>query len=100
VLARRAVAMTVACQRGCKILATATLEPSGRARRVVRLLAVSRGLPAARSGHVRLRVSAGGVARLRAALGSRRAMRARVTIVAVGPTGRRTTAIRTYLVTR
>jgi len=100
VLARRAVAMTVACQRGCKVLATATLEPGGRARRAVRLLAVARGLPAARSGHVRLRVSAGALARLRSALGSRRAMRARVTIVAVGPTGRRTTVHRTYLVTR
>jgi tripartite motif-containing protein 71 len=100
VLARRAVAMTVACQRGCKILVTATLEPRNRARSAVKLVAVARGLPAARSGHVRLAVTARALAQLRSALGSRRGLRARVTIVAVGPTGRRTTVQRTYLVTR
>ncbi len=100
VLARRAVAMTIACQRGCKVLVTAVVEPRGGSRAAARLTAVARGLPAARSGHVRLVVPARAVARLRSALGSRRGMRARVTIVAVGPTGRRTTVHRTYLVTR
>ena len=33
-LARRALALTVGCKRGCKILVTATLSPAGtRARR-------------------------------------------------------------------
>jgi len=100
VLARRAVAITIACQRGCKVLVTATLAPSARAGRAVRLKAAARGLPAARSGHVRLGVTARSLARLRSALGSRRGLRARITIVAVGPTGRRTTVHRTYLVTR
>jgi len=100
VLAQRAVALAVSCQRGCKVLVTATLGPSSRKGRAVRLLAVARGLPAARTGHVRLRVSRAGVARLRAALGRRRGLRASIKIVAVGPTGRRTTVRRSYLVTR
>ncbi len=100
VLARRGLSMTVACQRGCKILVTATIAPAARSNRTVRLVAVARGLPAARTGHLSLRLGRAGLARLRSALGSRRGMRARVTIVAVGPTGRRTTVHRTYLVTR
>ena len=100
VLARRAVSMSVACQRGCKVLVTATLEPRSSSHRAVRLQSVARGLPAARTGHVRLRVGAGALSRLRRALGSHRGLRARVKIVAVGPTGRRTTLQRSYLVTR
>jgi hypothetical protein len=38
--------------------------------------------------------------RLRRQLGARRGMRARVTVIAQGPTGRRTTVVRSYLVTR
>jgi DNA-binding beta-propeller fold protein YncE len=100
VLARRSLAIALSCQRGCKVLVTATLTPAGRKGRPVRLLAVARGLPAGRTGHVSLRVGRSGLARLRSGLGSRRTMRARVTIVAVGPTGRRTTVQRSYLVTR
>jgi DNA-binding beta-propeller fold protein YncE len=99
VLARRALAMTVSCQRGCKVLATATLAPAGR-RGAVKLIAVARPLPRALSGHVRLRVGPLALRRLRGALGKHRAMTARVRIVAVGPTGRRTTATRTYSVQR
>jgi tripartite motif-containing protein 71 len=101
VLARRSLAITVACQRGCKVLITATLAParSGR-RRTVTLAALARGLPAARTGHVSLRVGASALRRMRRELGSRRAMRATVTVVAKGPTGRRTTVRRSYLVTR
>jgi DNA-binding beta-propeller fold protein YncE len=100
VLARRALSMAISCQRGCKILVTATLAPSSRKRPAVKLVAVARGLPAARTGHVSLRLARTGLARLRSALGSRRGMRASVTIVAVGPTGRRTTVHRSYLVSR
>ncbi len=100
VLARRAVSMSLECQRGCKVLVTATLEPRGAARRAVRLQSVARGLPAARTGHLRLRVSQRALSRLRSALGAHRGLRARVKVVAVGPTGRRTTLQRSYLVTR
>ena len=66
----------------------------------MRLLAEARGLPATVVGHVRLRVSALALRRLRRQLGGRRAMTARVRIVAVGPTGRRTTVTRSYTVSR
>ncbi len=99
VLARRALAMTVSCQRGCKVLVTATLSPAGR-RGSVKLIAVARPLPRALAGHVRLRVGALALRRLRSALGKHRAMTARVRILAAGPTGRRTTATRTYSVAR
>jgi tripartite motif-containing protein 71 len=99
ILARRALALTVSCQRGCKVLATATLSPpSGRVR--VALIAAARGLPPQSSGHVRLRVGPGALRRLRRALGRRRRLTAQVTIVAAGPTGRRTTLTRTYTVGR
>jgi len=99
VLARRALALTVTCQRGCKILATATLTPRGR-RVAVALIPDARSLPAALAGHVRLRVGASAMRRLRRALGRRRAMAAHVTIVTAGPTGRRTVLTRAYAVTR
>jgi len=99
VLARRSLALTVSCQRGCKILATASLSAvSGRGG--VALIAAARGLPPRLSGHVRLRLGPGALRRLRRALGRRRAMTARVRIVAAGPTGRRTTLTRTYTVGR
>ncbi|MGO9487873.1 MAG: hypothetical protein ACLQBB_02450 [Solirubrobacteraceae bacterium] len=100
VLARRALSMTVACQRGCKVLVTATLAPTARARGSIRLLAAARALPAAVAGHVRLRVSRLALALLRRELGSSRGMKARVTVTAQGPTGLRTTVHRTYLVAR
>lgn len=100
VLARRGLSMTVACKRDCKVLVTATLAPDARARRAVRLVATARGLPAARTGHVRLRVGPLALRRLRRELGAGRGLRARVTIVAQGPTGRRTTLHRSYLVAR
>ena len=99
VLARRALALEVSCQRGCRILVTATLTPLGR-RRAVALIAAARGLPAAVAGHVRLLVRPSALRRLRAELGRHRGMLARVTIVAAGPTGLRSTLTRSYLVTR
>jgi tripartite motif-containing protein 71 len=100
VLARRALSISVACQRGCRVLATATLAPSAGRRTAVKLAGVARGLPAARTGHLRLRVGPVAQRRLRRELGSRRGLRARVTVIAQGPTGRRTTVVRSYLVTR
>jgi tripartite motif-containing protein 71 len=99
VLARRGLALAVSCRRGCEIVAEATLSPLGH-ERPVPLLAAARGLPAARTGHVRLRVSAGALRRLRRELGAHRTMRATVTIVAAGPTGLHTTVTRVYLVSR
>jgi DNA-binding beta-propeller fold protein YncE len=99
ILARRALALAVSCQRGCRILASARLSAPGR-HSAVALISAARGLPPARSGHVRLRLAPSGLRRLRRQLGHGRTMRARVTIVAAGPTGRRTRAIRTYIVSR
>ncbi len=99
VLARRALALTVSCQRGCKVLATATVSPRGR-RGAVGLIAAARALARAQPAHVRLRVGAAALRRLRRALGHRRGMTARVRIIAAGPTGRRITVTRTYLVAR
>jgi len=99
VLSRRALALEVSCQRGCQVLVTATLSALGR-RGSVNLIAAARGLPPAVPGHVRLLVGPGALRRLRGALGERRAMRARVRIVAAGPTGLRTTVTRSYLVSR
>lgn len=101
VLARHALALSVSCQRGCKVLVSGTLAASARrAKRVVPLVAVARVLPRATAGHVRLRLGSKALRGLQRALGRRRSMTARVRIVAAGPTGRRTTATRTYVVTR
>jgi hypothetical protein len=99
VLARRALALRVSCQRGCKVLVTGALSPAGR-RGSVKLVAAARSLPRALAGHVRLRVSHSALRRLQHALGRRTAITARVRIVAAGPTGRRTTTTRTYAVRR
>ena len=64
------------------------------------LIPATRTLPVALTGHVRLRVGAAALRRLRRALGHRRALTARVTIIAAGATGRRTTFAHTYAVTR
>ena len=99
ILARRALALTVSCKRGCKILVTSTLSPAGGSG-AVKLVALARKLPPALTGHVRLRVRAAALSRLRRELGRHTAMTARVQIVAVGPTGRRSTVTRTYAVHR
>jgi tripartite motif-containing protein 71 len=99
ILARRALALTISCERGCNVLVTATLSAAGR-KGSVKLVAAARSLPRALSGHVRLRVGAPALNRLRRALGHRSGLTARVRIVAAGPTGRRTTATRTYSVAR
>ena len=99
VLARGSLALAVSCKRGCKILVTATLALRGR-RGAAKLQAVARGLAPERTGRVRLRVGPTTIRRLSKELGRHRAMIARVRILAAGPTGRRTTATRTYTVTR
>jgi hypothetical protein len=100
ILARRGLALTVGCERGCRVRVTATLSPRSVRSRPVALVAAARQLPAAASGHVRLRVGAAALRRLRRALGPHSAMVARVRILAVGPTGRRTAITRTYAVAR
>jgi DNA-binding beta-propeller fold protein YncE len=99
VLARRALALSVSCQRGCKLLVTATLAPLGR-RGGVPLVATTRSLPRGLSGHLRLRLGGSALARLRRALGAKRLLSARVMLVAAGPTGLRTTVVRRYTVSR
>jgi DNA-binding beta-propeller fold protein YncE len=99
VLARRALALAVSCQRGCKILVTATLSAL-RGHREVPLIAAARGLPATATGHVRLLVGTTALRHLRRELENGRAMRARVRVLAVGPSGLRTTVIRSYVVSR
>jgi DNA-binding beta-propeller fold protein YncE len=99
VLARRALALSVSCQRGCKVLVTGTLSPAGR-RGSVKLVAAARSLPRALPRHLRLRVAPSALRRLQRALGRRAAITARVRVVAAGPTGRRTTTTRTYAVRR
>ena len=99
VLARRGVALTVSCDRGCRVLITATVA-TRKPYRTFGLVAVARPLPARRTGHVRLRIAPTALARLRKALGHHVGMVAKVTIVAAGPSGRRTTLHRSYSVTR
>jgi tripartite motif-containing protein 71 len=99
VLARGALTLSVSCRRGCKVLVSATLSTS-RPRRTVRLIAVAHPLPAARTEHLRVRVGHAALGVLKRALGRHRGLLAHVTIVAAGPTGRRTTSSKTYAVTR
>jgi DNA-binding beta-propeller fold protein YncE len=100
VLARGGLGIAISCQRGCRILVTATLTPYRATRRPVSLTGVARALPIARTGHLRLRVGPLALRRLRGELGRRRGMRASVSVVAEGPTGRRTAVHRSYLVSR
>ena len=76
-LARRALTLSIACQRGCKVLVSATLSPAGR-RGSVALVAAAQALPRATAVHVRLRVGPLGLRRLRKALGRSSSMTARV----------------------
>ena len=99
VLARGALALAVRCNRNCRVRVSATLSPAGRRGRV-QLASVARGLPAGAAGHVRLRVSAATLRRLRRELGGRVELTARVIVVAVGATGRRTAVTHIYAVSR
>jgi DNA-binding beta-propeller fold protein YncE len=100
VLARHALALSVSCQRGCRIYVTGTLSPLVRHAKAVPLEAVARALPKALAGHVRLQVGTRTLRRLQRELARHRTMLAHVRIVAAGPTGLRTTVTETYLVTR
>jgi DNA-binding beta-propeller fold protein YncE len=99
ILARRSLALSIRCQRRCKVLVTATLSPRGK-HAGVRLRAAARSLRASRSGHVRLIVGPGAVRRLGSALGAGTALTARVRIIAAGTTGRKTTVSQIYAVSR
>ena len=99
VLARGALTLSVNCRRACKVLVSATLSTS-RPRRTVRLVAVAHPLAPGHTEHLRLRVGRAALRALQRALGRHRGMLARVTIAAAGPTGRRTTSVKNYTVTR
>jgi tripartite motif-containing protein 71 len=99
VLARRALTLSVSCQRGCKVLASGTISPNGRGGPVA-LVAAAATLPRAHSVGLTLRLGPRSTRRLRKALGHRSSMTARLRIVAAGPTGRRTTVNRIYSVRR
>lgn len=99
VLARRALALNISCQRGCKVLVTATLAPAGRGGSVA-VVAAARPLARELAGLVRLRVAPAALRRLRRMLGRGTSMTARVRIVAAGPTGRRMSVNRIYSVSR
>ena len=62
--------------------------------------AIARPLGINRASTLRLRIARSALARLRKALGRHVGMTAKVKIVAAGPTGRRTTLLRSYAVTR
>ena len=98
-LARRALTLSVSCQRGCKVLVSGALAPAGR-RGTVAFVAAARPLVRATTTRVRLRIAPSALRRLQRALGRRSGMTARVRIVAAGPTGRRTTVNRIYSVRR
>jgi hypothetical protein len=99
ILSRHALALSISCQRGCKVLVTATLSPRGRPAGV-QLVAAARRLRPSLSGQLRLVVGTGAERRLGRALGRRAAMIAHVRVVAAGPTGRRITVSQTYAVSR
>jgi tripartite motif-containing protein 71 len=101
VLARRALALAISCKRACKVLVSATLAAgNGRRAHGVALIAAALPLHAGQTKPVRLRVGPHALARLRSALGRRSTMTAKVSVVAAGPTGRRTRVTKTYLVSR
>jgi tripartite motif-containing protein 71 len=99
VLARRAVTVSVGCQRGCKVLVSGTVAAADGAGAVA-LVAAARTLPRATSERLTLRLGPRGLRQLRKALGHRSAITARVRVVAAGPTGRRATVNRIYSLRR
>jgi tripartite motif-containing protein 71 len=98
ILSRRALALSVGCQRACKILVTAVVGAPGH--RGLALVSAARALAAGRAVRVRLRVGPRTFRGLQRELGRHRRLKARVTIVAAGPTGRRTVLSKSYLLTR
>jgi DNA-binding beta-propeller fold protein YncE len=100
VLSRRSLVLAVSCVRGCRVLVTATLKPLFGRGRAQRLGAGSRALRPQRAGLVRLPVGRIALRRLRAELGRHTAMIAHVTVLAAGPTGRRTTVTADFRVRR
>ena len=94
VLSRRTLALMVGCQRACKVLISALMGPPGH--RALPLVAVAKSLSPAHTVRLRLRVGPRTLAGLRRELGRHRRLRATITVVAAGPTGRRTVLSRTY----
>jgi DNA-binding beta-propeller fold protein YncE len=99
VLSGRGLALSVSCRRGCRIRASATLMAQG-AHSPVETLPSVRELPKGRAGRLELALRGSAARRLAGQLGGRRLMTARVRILAVGPTGLRSTLTRTFRVAR
>jgi len=100
VLSSRSLVLAVSCVRGCRVLVTATLKPLFGRARALALGAAARALPPQRAALVRLPVGRIALRRLRSALGGHTAMTAHVTVLAAGPTGRRTTLAADFRVRR
>jgi tripartite motif-containing protein 71 len=99
VLARRALTLSVSCQRECKVLASGTLSVRGR-KGSIQLVAAARPLPRGKAVQLQLRVGPNALRALKRRLGRHATMTARVQVLAAGPTGRRTTVNRIFLVSR
>jgi tripartite motif-containing protein 71 len=99
VLARRGLGLTVSCERGCRVLITATLA-TRKPKQTFKLVALARQLGAAHATKLRLRLAPSVLRRVRRALGRHLGLLAKVTIVAAGPTGRRVTLHRSYALRR
>ncbi len=97
-LSRRALAVMVGCQRACKVLISARVGPPGH--HGLPLVSVARPLSGAQTARLQLRVGPRILRRLLLELGRRRRLRATVTVIAAGPTGRRTVLSRSYGLTR
>jgi DNA-binding beta-propeller fold protein YncE len=95
VLARRGLTLAIGCERGCRVLLTATLS-TRKPKQTVALVALARQLGVARTTQVRMRLAPSALARLRHTLGHHTGLIARLTVVAAGPTGRRITLHRSY----
>ena len=98
VLSRGALALTLGCQRACRILASGLMGASGR--RGLPLVSVARALSAGQTVRVRLRIGPHTLRGLRHELGRHRRLKARVQIIAAGPTGKRTVLSESYLLIR
>jgi tripartite motif-containing protein 71 len=100
VLSRRSMVLAVSCERGCRALVSARLKPLLGHGRALALSASLQTLQPRRAALVRLTVGRIALRRLRQELGRHTLMSARVSVLAAGPTGLRTTVVASYRVRR